>query len=278
MPYALFFVIAMAVLDASAQVVTGNIRDKVTREELPYATIGIKGKAIGGIANRTGEFTLDLSKASQRDSLIARYLGYKPFAICVADLAAGQPLTIQLVPETRMLQEVLVYDKRALTTLGNNRKSFYHTGWGDNESERGRTRGLVIEKPEFPMLLVSFHMHIHENTFDSVRFRLQILGAAEPFRPLLTENIFVTTAKKKGWIEFDLKPYQIKVTERFVLAVEWVDAWGKPKGPDEFSHILTISESRPGGKIYHREKPEEIIRLQDHTLLPSFYVKGIGVK
>jgi hypothetical protein len=271
-------VILAAALDLQAQVISGSVRDRQSGELLPYATIGIKGKAIGGIADRNGKFTIDLSKASQRDSLIARYLGFKHFAICVADLTAGQILTIQLVPETRMLQEVLVYDKKALTTMGNDRKSFYHTGWGDNESERGRTRGLLINKPEFPIFLVSFHMHIHENTFDSVRFRLQLLDAEEPFRPLLTENVFITTAKNKGWIEFDLKPYQIKVTGSFVLAVEWVDAWGKPKGPDEFSHILTMSEAKPGGKIYSREKPEEIIRLQEHPLLPSFYVKGIGAR
>lgn len=121
-------------------------------------------------------------------------------------------------------------------------------------------------------------MHLHENTFDSVRFRLHLLHATEAFEPLVNENKFLTTSKKRGWIEFDLKPYQIVVSEPFVLAVEWVDAWGRVKGPEEESHIITISEGRGSGQKFYREKPEEPVTIQPGKRIPSLYVKGYAAR
>ena len=270
--------ILAAALDLQAQVISGSVRDRQSGELLPYATIGIKGKSIGVIADRNAKFQYDLQGAVAKDSLVIRYLGYQHLSFCVGDLKDGVSLNVKLLPDNKMLREVVVYDRKQLTALGNDEKSFYHTGWGFNESERGRTRGLRVERPEFPLFLVSFHMHLHENTFDSVRFRLHLLHATEAFEPLVNENIFLTTSKKRGWIEFDLKPYQIVVSQPFVLAVEWVDAWGRVKGPEEESHIITISEGRGSGQKFYREKPEEPVTLQSGKRIPSLYVKGYAAK
>src|SRR6188768_1189336 len=69
-----------------AQIFKGHVSDKNTSAPLPYASLGVKGKSIGTIANEQGDFTLDLSKANSGDSIIISYIGYTSKAFKKKDI------------------------------------------------------------------------------------------------------------------------------------------------------------------------------------------------
>lgn len=263
-----------------AQIFSGKVINSKTNEVLPYANVGVRGTSIGGIADEGGTFKIDIYKASSNDKIVVSYLGFEPMIYLVNELKPNQIYEVKLIPNAIELKEVLVYNKRVPIILGNNKKSFYYTGWGDNTSGIGRARGAVINPADLPVKADEFVIHIHENTFDSVKFRLNIMipgENGEPSTSLINENIFFTTSVKKGWVRVDLKPYNLVISEKLIVAVEWVDASGRERTEKEGSHLLTISTSKKEGYFYQRESPEESTKLEISNRTPSMYFVCYGV-
>ncbi|MBC6606749.1 carboxypeptidase-like regulatory domain-containing protein [Hymenobacter sp. BT188] len=84
--------------------VRGIIRDKETKEPLPFVGIGVKGTTMGTASNENGEFTLSLSSVPQ--TLIFSELAHIKDTVRVTQ--AGQSLEIELAPATVVLSEVKV--------------------------------------------------------------------------------------------------------------------------------------------------------------------------
>ena len=274
------FILILFSTNLSAQIFSGKVINSKTNEVLPYANVGVPGKSIGGIADEGGSFKIDISKASPNDKIVVSYLGFEPMIYLVNELKPNQIYKVKLVPKSVELKEVLVYNKRVPNILGNNKKSSNHTGWGNNKSDVGRARGAIFNPADLPVKAEEFVIHIHENTFDSVKFRLNImiLGEnGEPSTSFINENIFFTTSIKKGWVRVDLKPYNIVISEKLVVAVEWVDASGRERTEEEGSHIITISTSKKEGYFYQRETPEESTKLEMSNRTPSMYFVCYGI-
>jgi CarboxypepD_reg-like domain len=263
-----------------AQTFNGKVTNLKTNEVLPYANAGVRGTTIGGIADDGGNFKIDISKASANDKIVVSYLGFEPITYLVSELKTNQVYEVKLNPKSVELKEVAVYNKRVQIILGNNKKSFYHTGWGHNTSDIGRARGAKINPADLPVKAEEFVIHIHENTFDNVKFRLNIMipgENGENSTSLINENIFFTTSVKKGWVRVDLKPYNIVISEKLIVAVEWVDASGRERTEKEDSHQLTISMSKKAGYFYTRETPEESTKLEMSDRTPSMYFVCYGI-
>lgn len=84
--------------------------DKETKEPLPFATIGIKGKSLGTISNLEGDFDFHLPAELRNDILVINMLGYKTYEAPVWTLLEISPLIIELEKSIFVLQEVLVSD------------------------------------------------------------------------------------------------------------------------------------------------------------------------
>ena len=263
-----------------SQTFSGKVMNDKTNETLPYANVGIRGKNIGGIADGEGNFNIDISKALPNDQIVVSYLGFEPKIYVVNELKPNQVYEVKLSPKPIQLKEVMVYNKRVPIILGNNKKTSYHTGWGNNKSDIGRARGAIINPADLPVKAEEFVIHIHENTFDSVKFRLNIMIPSEngdPMTSLINENIFFSTSEKKGWVHVDLKKYNIEISEKLIVAVEWVDASGRERKPTESSHIITISTSKKEGYFYTREVSEESAKLEMNDRMPSMYFVCYGI-
>lgn len=263
-----------------AQTFSGKVINLKTNEVLSYANVGVRGKSIGGTADEGGNFKIDISKALPTDKIVVSYLGFEPIIYEVSEMKINQLYEVKLSPKTFELKEVAVYNKRIPIILGNNKKSSYHTGWGRNASDIGRARGAIVNPADLPVNVEEFLIHIHENTFDKVKFRLNMMipgENGEPATSLIDKNIFFITSEKKGWVRVDLKPYNIVISEKLIVAVEWVDASGKERGEKEDSHILTISMSKKAGYFYTREMPEESTKLEMSNRTPSMYFVCYGI-
>ncbi|WP_169720013.1 carboxypeptidase-like regulatory domain-containing protein [Dyadobacter alkalitolerans] len=55
---------------------TGIINDSQNDTALPYASVVVKGKNIGGIADSKGHFSIYIANAVPTDSIVVSYLGY----------------------------------------------------------------------------------------------------------------------------------------------------------------------------------------------------------
>jgi hypothetical protein len=267
---------------ASSQTLRGKVFDGQTRQALPYANLGIRGKSIGGITDGSGSFSIDLSKAAETDSLVISYVGYRSLSFLVGTLAVQQNQVFYLSPGSKLLDEVVITDKQEVIVVGNASRSNRHTGWGDFGSSRGRALGLLIPAPEFALKVNKVVFHLHENEFDSIRLRINLLQRAGTSAVAMegqSKNIFVTVRQRKGWIEVPIEETLV-MRDELVVALEWVDAWGaKPRSlEDGGSYIFTISVARSPGQHYRREHPDEPITLTPGELTPSIYLACVALK
>ncbi len=108
----LFLFITVLAPTAFAQKITlsGRIIDKETKEPLPFATLGIKGKAIGTITNLQGEFDFHIPAELRNDLFTLSMLGYKQYEAPVWTLLEIKPLVIEVEKSTYLLNEVTVAD------------------------------------------------------------------------------------------------------------------------------------------------------------------------
>lgn len=268
--------ILFVTVSGNSQVLRGTVRDSKTGEMLPYANIGIKGKQIGGISDREGRFLLDLANAMPADVLVVSYVGYSSEVIQVSKLDFTKEVEIRLVPSTMQLNEVVIHDKKEMIVLGNKSKSSRHTGWGDFTSSRGRAIGLLIPANDLPVRVNSVFFHLDACEFDSALVRINFFYANnEQLTPLASQqkNIFHTINQKKGWVEVRIWEDIILRNEKIIVAIEWLDAWAKPRSLEEGgSYQFTISLAKTTGYHYQRQTPEEPIQLTNSSYTPSIYL------
>ena len=260
----------------------GVIRDDVTKEILPYANIGVRKTNIGGISDQSGTFQVDLLRAAKEDTIVISYIGYTSYVLPVSSLDLGKQHVIDLKPSSHLLKELTIRSKPEIIILGNKSKTARHTGWGDLNSSRGRAIGLLIENPAFSVKVNKVFFHLDACEFDSARVRINFLkiedGNLKSFEGQ-RQNIFLTIHKRKGWIEVPLREGIVLKQEKVIVAIEWVDAWAKPRAITEGgSYLFTLSLSRAKGSHYIRQAPEEPIQLSASEFTPSIYLECLAIQ
>jgi hypothetical protein len=90
--------------------ISGKALDRETREPLPFASVGIKGKALGTITNLQGEFDFHFPSEYRNEILVISMLGYLNYEAPVWTVVESDSAVIELSKSTTMLQEVVVSD------------------------------------------------------------------------------------------------------------------------------------------------------------------------
>jgi len=110
----LFFTFFLFVFSLASQAqkitISGKAIDNETKEPLPFATIGIKGKSVGTITNLHGEFDFHIPREFQNDLFVINMLGYQTYEAPVWTLLGSTSLVIEVKKSTLVLDEVLVAD------------------------------------------------------------------------------------------------------------------------------------------------------------------------
>lgn len=89
--------------------ITATVVDRETSEPLSYASVGLKGSAIGTISNVRGEFDFHLPIEFRNDVIVISMLGYRNFEAPVWSLL-GKPQVIRMEKSPIILKEVIVSD------------------------------------------------------------------------------------------------------------------------------------------------------------------------
>jgi hypothetical protein len=87
--------------------ISGIISDAESKEPLPFATIAIKNKGRGTVANASGEFGLKITRESLTDTISVSYLGYLIREIPV-EQAIGNNFNISLIREFISIPEIII--------------------------------------------------------------------------------------------------------------------------------------------------------------------------
>jgi hypothetical protein len=87
-------------------VITGNVFDAKSKDPLPFATIGVKGKVAETVSRSNGSFELLVPSTFIDDTLTVTYLGYTPFQKKISTLQSVE--NIYLEQSYTLLEEVVV--------------------------------------------------------------------------------------------------------------------------------------------------------------------------
>jgi len=90
----------------------GQVLDALTREALPFVTVGSNAPGYNTQTDGQGNFTLKFpGPIGKEDQLIFRYLGYQSLAVPVSDLQRKPCKAIVLTPVSNTLMEIVVTDR-----------------------------------------------------------------------------------------------------------------------------------------------------------------------
>lgn len=96
--------------------IRGRIVNKKNRRPLSYASIGLRGKAIGTISNIEGEFLLNLQSEHFNDTLVFSFIGFKNTEFPINQITSEE-LKVELQEDFISLQEVVIRTTDPLALL-----------------------------------------------------------------------------------------------------------------------------------------------------------------
>ena len=96
--------------------IKGRIINKKNKKALAYASVGLRGKAIGTISNEDGEFLLNLQPKHFNDTLVISFIGFKNTEIPLGKLTSHE-LEIELNVDHISLQEIVIRNTDPLALI-----------------------------------------------------------------------------------------------------------------------------------------------------------------
>lgn len=120
--YLLLFIMVECLFSLSAfsqgAIVSGLIRDSLTKETLPYVSVYFKGTVDGNVSDKNGKFNIHTNSNSR--TVVASMVGYKDKQVKLKNTQSPQTITIDLAPDSYDLNEVVVKPKKEKYSKKNN--------------------------------------------------------------------------------------------------------------------------------------------------------------
>ncbi|MCX6283109.1 MAG: carboxypeptidase-like regulatory domain-containing protein [Bacteroidetes bacterium] len=212
------------------QIITGRVIDSSNGNPIEYVSIGIVETPLGTISNENGEFTLEVKGQSNKAIVRVSMIGFISQTFSLEDLCKKKN-EIRLANMPIKLAEVIVKPfSGKLKKVGTTdfTKPGQVCGWSGTEFGKGSEEGLKIALGNQNVKLQSLHIHVWMQSFDSCLFRLHIRNVINdlPANELLNDNILLIITKKSGWVNVDLKKYNLVFKEDIALTIEWIKVIG----------------------------------------------------
>jgi len=91
----------------STKTIEGYVRERLTREAIPYCSILLEGTGVGTVTNSDGKFSLKIPDSLSRARISITHIGYLSRTLSLDVFSEGKP-DIYLEPATIQLQDVVV--------------------------------------------------------------------------------------------------------------------------------------------------------------------------
>ena len=281
-----FLLLGLALLGytplAQAQADRSVVRvvDGRTGQPVPYASIGVRGKPLGTVADAHGSFPLSQVGAAPADTVVISCVGFLTYKLTLNELRSQAE--IRLAPQQQALAEVVVRGQQPRRVIiGHNWVSaftsygFYTTADTVTHARLGREVGVLLAI-KHPTLLESFHLFTSGRDFKSVTFRLNIYAVekGQPHHSLLRQDVvFTVDGQRRGWNTVDLRPFAITLAgpQQVVATVEWLSSEvGRPGGKflDIPAHLSAAH------RTYSRSKSAQAWTISNVN--PSLYFEALS--
>ncbi|MBJ6109622.1 carboxypeptidase-like regulatory domain-containing protein [Hymenobacter sp. BT523] len=200
-------------------------------QPVAFASIGVKGKAIGSTADESGRFAFAApATLASTDSVIISCVGFRSRGLTVAELRHAEAVwTLQ--PLRHLLQEVLVRRPQLKPGFLGCRSAFSPMQWTtDSAADVGDMRGwelatmVPVRKNSF---VDSFRVYFAHNEFRSLRLRFLLYDVqhGKPDRLLVADDIqFRVPNQRTGWVGLDLRRYNLHLAKGQTVAagIQWL--------------------------------------------------------
>lgn len=210
----------------------GVIKDAQSHRPIPFATLGIKGKNIGTVADENGvfHFSMDAGLVGADELIVISSVGYVAASVPVAKFKQGQQ-EVSLTPSSITLKAVTIKpDKYKTKVIGRTGSSTIMTANMFTEQNlisdnlgKEQAAILAIDKHCY---LRDFNMLVIFNRFQNVKFRLNFYSVkdGQPDQLIVNKNILFDVTQRNGWQKVDLKPYNIYLDgyKEIAVAIQWV--------------------------------------------------------
>lgn len=236
----------------------GKIVDDSTKVVIPYATVEIKSRNIGVVADFRGRFKLSLKELLPADTLLVSSMGYQKRFFLPAELVTGDSMIVQLQERTFMQREVKVEDSRYVSqSLGVRSAKSQGETYVDTHGQQtalffNNDAGWTgkIEK-------IRYFLSPKGNTH--APFRVHIYAPATagngPGDDLITSFLVVKPDIIRGWYEVDVFEFEIDIPEGgFYVALEGVF----PNNPGELMQSIDQQALKGPGL---KKRKDQMIRL-----------------
>lgn len=228
------FIIAFITLSlfGKAQItITGSVTDASTKEVIPFASVGIKGKTYGTVCDENGRFSLKTGTVTDNDSLKVSAIGFKPKAISMRLVKGYYNENISLDAASVQLSEVKVRPQKTVTKVLGNKN--YNTGiclsfQGAEGSWKGAEISIKAKNKKGRLVfLENFNFYIVKNLYDdSLTFRLNFYKEDKqglPGENILRKPIVFKTKVKEGVVSINLKHLFINTDNDFFMSLECLE-------------------------------------------------------
>jgi len=204
--------------------VHGTISDSITNKKLSYVNIGIKHKNIGTVSLLDGSFNLTIPPGNKTDTLTFSMVGYQDYKSAIRDLP--NDINVKLKPKTAQLAEVMIKSPSLIDKKFG--ESNYHalvqfTDGSTNQKDIFEIAQLIHLDTTLSKI-TTVNLYISASRPDSGIFRINFYkyDGRHPTTRICDTNITQTHAITKGWLTFNLKPYNIYMKGDFVVSIEFI--------------------------------------------------------
>ncbi len=204
--------------------IRGTVRDSANNQLLAYVNIGIAHKNIGCVSQKDGSFSLTIPAEDKLDTITFSMVGYHDHKLPINSIAGEA--SVKLAPKITQMNEVsITFPALTEKKFG---ESNYHaliqfTDGSTNQMDIFEIAQLI--KLDTGLIkLTSVNLYISASRPDSGTFRINFYGydGKHPTARIIDKNIIQTHAIQKGWLTFDLKPYNIYLKGDVVAGIEFL--------------------------------------------------------
>ncbi len=230
---------------------SGQILDVETKEALSFATISIKNKPLGVVANEVGDFEFTFPRKLLTDTIVFSMAGYQSEKVLAQALTSQNELKIELVSKAVVLSEVVVTNKELaaweiLELAMNNVKKNYPTKpfefkafYRDYKQENGKCISIfeaAISAYDKGYSKVANRYVLKEKVvLEQVRKSLSVEYQTHAFKRInvINENLRLNdvryqsralSKKKSRVFEYELDGYRI-INDRLMYKIKAKDDW-----------------------------------------------------
>lgn len=189
----LLFLILIGASPVLAQkiVIEGTIKDKETKEGLPFAHIFIENSSTVAVADIDGVFSIAVPTEEQEEVLVISMVGYDNFEQKVSSIKSKKIKDFLLNPASFDLQAAVV--RAPETIIKNALKKIEENYWTENFLVEGFYRKAAIEDGQYTFLseatLRVFNKGYDKTSEESMAYELRHMRNSQDFRKIETIQV-----------------------------------------------------------------------------------------